>query len=329
VIWGKIAAERLKVIEEQQKEIEALKLLVKELYEKIARLEKNSTNSSKPPSSDITKPPKEEGHEGQKRTAGAQMGHKKHDRPPFSPEQIDKTIVHELSQCPCRGGRLKPAKENAETRRQIELVSKPYQITENRYNLYWCEDCQAYHTAEIAQAERNLFGPKLMAVTAYLKGRGHMSYTTIQAALKDILGIKVSTGFLANQIRQVSGTLKKPYEEAAGQLAGTEQPHIDETGWKERGKLEWVWVFRGALVTVFTIAGKRGSEVLERVPGKGYEGIVSCDFWGAYKKYATKRARSGRIKPYRPRSDAAGTWGYEQYLHARGDRKKSKKIPGS
>jgi ppGpp synthetase/RelA/SpoT-type nucleotidyltranferase len=56
-----------------------------------------------------------------------------------------------------------------------------------------------------------------MAVTAYLKGRGHMSYTTIQATLKDMLGIKVSTGFLANQIRQVSQTLKKPCEEAAGQ----------------------------------------------------------------------------------------------------------------
>jgi uncharacterized coiled-coil protein SlyX len=53
VIWEKVAADRLKVIEEQQKEIEALKLLVKELTERITRLEKNSTNSSKPPSSDI------------------------------------------------------------------------------------------------------------------------------------------------------------------------------------------------------------------------------------------------------------------------------------
>jgi hypothetical protein len=40
VIWEKIAADRLKVIEEQQNEIEALKRLVKELTEKIARLEK-------------------------------------------------------------------------------------------------------------------------------------------------------------------------------------------------------------------------------------------------------------------------------------------------
>jgi transposase len=290
MIWEKIAAERLKVIEEQRKEIEALKLLVKELSEKIARLEKNSTNSSKPPSSDITKPPKEAGESGQKRKQGAQKGHKKHERPPFPPEQIDHTIVHELSHCPCCGGQLKPVKENAETRQHIELVAKPYQITEHQYNQYWCEDCQGYHTAPIAETERNLFGPKLMAVTAYLKGRGHLSYTTLQAVMKDILGITVSRGFLAKQVEQVSETLKKPYEAMAEQLPEAEHLHIDETGWKERGKLEWVWAFRAALVTVFKIAGKRGSEVLEEVLGNGYEGIVSCDFWGAYKKYAAKTA---------------------------------------
>ncbi|MDR2435346.1 MAG: DUF6444 domain-containing protein [Treponema sp.] len=109
-------------MEEQQKEIEALKRLVKELSEKIARLEKNSTNSSKPPSSDITKPPKEKGD---------QKGHKKHERPPFLPEHIDHIIVLELSPCPCCGGQLNMVKEDAETRQQIELVTKPYQITEH------------------------------------------------------------------------------------------------------------------------------------------------------------------------------------------------------
>ena len=290
MIWGKIAADRLKIIEAQQKEIEALKHLVKELSDKIARLEKNSTNSSKPPSSDITKPLKKEGVEGVKRTQGAQKGHKKHERPPFSPEHIDKTIVHELSRCPCCGGRLRLVKENAETRQQIELVTKPYQITENQYNLYWCETCQSYHTAPITEADRNLFGPRLMAMTAYLKGRGHMSYSSVQAVLKDIMGIKVSTGFLAKQVEQVSETLKKPYEELVEQLPEAEHLHVDETGWKKSGKLEWVWVFRGALATVFKIAGKRGSEVLETVLGKGYAGILSSDFWGAYKKYATQIA---------------------------------------
>ena len=290
MIWEKIAADRLKVIESQQKEIEALKHLVKELSEKIARLEKNSTNSSTPPSSDITKPPKKEGAEGVKRTPGAQKGHTKHERPLFPPEEVDNTIVHEVSRCPCCGSRLEMTKEQGETRQQIELVTKPYQITEHHYPVYWSEACQVYHTAPIAEGDRNLFGRKLTAVTAYLKGRGHMSYTTIQAVLEDIIGIKVSTGFLVNQIKQVSEALKEPYEKLAGQIPEAEHVHVDETGWKERGKQEWVWVFRGAQVTVFKIAVSRGSEVLETVMGKGYEGIVCSDFWGAYRKYAAQIA---------------------------------------
>ncbi|MDR2743284.1 MAG: DUF6444 domain-containing protein [Treponema sp.] len=130
MIWGKIAADRLTVIEARQKEIKALKQLVKALSEKIVRLEKNSTNSSRTPSSDILKPAEKGGEEGEKRKQGAQKGHKKHKRPPFLPEQIDKIIV-------------------AETRQQVELV------TEHQYNRYWYKECQPYHTAQIAETDRN------------------------------------------------------------------------------------------------------------------------------------------------------------------------------
>jgi hypothetical protein len=109
----------------------------------LSNLEKNSTNSSKPPLSDIFKAAKpEEVANGQKRKQGAQKGHKKHERTPFPPEQIDKTIVHQLPQCPHCGGKLELVKENAESHQQIELVTKPYEITEHHYNLYWSEAYQ-------------------------------------------------------------------------------------------------------------------------------------------------------------------------------------------
>jgi hypothetical protein len=61
----------------------------------------------------------------------------------------------------------------------------------HHYNLYWCEDCQGYHTAPVVRADKNLFRPKLMTVTAYLKGRGHLSYMTLQAVMKDIPEIRI------------------------------------------------------------------------------------------------------------------------------------------
>lgn len=59
------------------------------LKEKIARLEKNLSNSSKPPSSDIVKPKKiVRKVSRKKRKRGGQYGHKKFSPQPFEPEQV-------------------------------------------------------------------------------------------------------------------------------------------------------------------------------------------------------------------------------------------------
>jgi len=62
---------------------------IAELEAEIARLKKNSSNSHKPPSSDIVKPPKPPAPDGKKRPIGGQPGHEKHNRAPVPPEKVD------------------------------------------------------------------------------------------------------------------------------------------------------------------------------------------------------------------------------------------------
>lgn len=72
-------------------ELASSKAEVAKLREELAAARKNSTTSSKPPSSDIVKPPSlvgDEESEEPKRKIGGQPGHPKHDRQPFSPEEI-------------------------------------------------------------------------------------------------------------------------------------------------------------------------------------------------------------------------------------------------
>jgi hypothetical protein len=71
-----------------QQRIADLEKKVAELTATVARLLKNSSDSSKPPSSDIVKPPKPSGPKGGKCRIGGQQGHPRHQRPPFTPEQI-------------------------------------------------------------------------------------------------------------------------------------------------------------------------------------------------------------------------------------------------
>ncbi len=78
--------------------VAALKAEVTRLAELVAKLSKNSWNSSKPPSSDIVKPSKSANSRKKKRKIGGQPGHAKHERPPFSREEIER--VHYQTGCP-------------------------------------------------------------------------------------------------------------------------------------------------------------------------------------------------------------------------------------
>jgi hypothetical protein len=70
-------------------QVAALTAQVAELTTALARARKNSSNSSKPPSSDITKPPKPPAPGGGKRHPGGQPGHPRHERTPFAPDRIE------------------------------------------------------------------------------------------------------------------------------------------------------------------------------------------------------------------------------------------------
>jgi hypothetical protein len=74
------------------------------LREEIDRLKKDSSNSSKPPSSDIVKPKKSVIHVGRrKRKRGGQQGHRKITRQPFGPDQVDEVIEYEFKDKDAQG----------------------------------------------------------------------------------------------------------------------------------------------------------------------------------------------------------------------------------
>ncbi len=138
-----------------------------DLETELAKARKNSSTSSKPPSSDIVKPPKSPstGSQG-KRKIGGQPGHAKHERPPFPPEAVNETRVHTLEACPDCGGPLRPAPNDPRVIQQVEILETPIEITEHRGPAYWCKGCQRVHYAPLPlEVETGgLVGPRLTAL---------------------------------------------------------------------------------------------------------------------------------------------------------------------
>jgi len=173
-------------IEQLIAENKSLKETIKALKETIARLEKTSRNSSKPPSSDIVKPPKARASGRRNRKRGGQPGHAKYERTPFPPEQIDRTQRYELSTRQAAG--LKPLNE-WHVVQQIELKEHPFWIVEYRARKYLDPVTGRIVIAPLPPegVRGGLVGPRLSALVAYQKSACHMSYTTIQTFLKGLL----------------------------------------------------------------------------------------------------------------------------------------------
>ena len=95
----------------------------------------------------------------------------------------------------------------------------------------------------------------------------------------------ISRGQLRKVLAKVSDSLLDPYEQLLALLPHEDRLNVDETGHKDNGKRLWTWCFRASLYTVFKISPSRGSEVLLEVLGEEFNGLLGCDYFGAYRKY--------------------------------------------
>jgi transposase len=284
-------------VAQQDAEIALLRSQLAQAMERITQLErqlaaarKDSSTSSKPPSSDLVKPPKTTRKDGQKRKRGGQPGHEQHLRCEFPPQAIDHVIPYTLDCCPDCGGTLRLFEHPADVLQQVEITATPTIVTEHQGLAYWCRHCRKLHCASLPETvqKAGLFGPRLTALVAFMKGVCHASFSTIRKFLRDVVGVTVSRGYLVKVIAKVSASLAGAYSELYQRLPGEASLNVDETGHKENREKFWTWCFRAQCYTLFHIDKSRGSEVLIEVLGTEFNGVLGCDYFSAYRKYMRK-----------------------------------------
>ncbi len=267
-------------VESQQKEIKILE-------SKVIKLSKNSSTSSKPPSSDIIKPKTSKKKKGGKCKAGGQPGHPKHERALFPQEQIDDFFSYRYGSCPECNGEVTLSDAKPRIIQQMEIVNVPIIKQEHCSYPVWCENCQKIHYKPIPPSivKEGLFKERITALVAYMKCVCHASFSTIRKFIRDVLGEEVSRGYLRKIIEKVSESLEGSYNELLERLPLETVLNIDETGHKEKGDRFWTWVFKAELYVLFKIDKSRGSKVLIDVLGEDFNGVLCCDYFSAYRKY--------------------------------------------
>jgi transposase len=251
----------------------ALKARVAELE---ARLGQNSTNSSKPPSSDPPAvkraPPKAKS--GKK--AGGQPGHPKHERALLDrPDHIRDCKPAACRRCarPLAGDDPEPLRHQV-----TELPPVAPVVTEYRRHRLTCPGCGATTCGDLPAGVAGQDGPRLRAACALLTGAFRLSKAKAARLLTDLFGVPLCAAQVCATEAAVGDQLQ-PAVDALLTAARQHPANVDETG---MGTGRWLWVMVTAVATVFRIAGGRTKAAFLDLVGAAYRHVVTSDRYASY-----------------------------------------------
>jgi transposase len=248
------------------------------------RVNRNSHNSSKPPSSDGPDvPTKPRQRAKSKRKRGAQPGHKGTTRKLVPIEQVKDS--HDIKPEVCRRCGHTLAGEDPEPyRHQVtEIPPVVAEVVEYRLHTLSCPECGVETRAEVPLGvPRGAFGPRLQAMVSLLTGHYHLSKRDTAEVMGDFFRADICVGSVPALEQRTSEAVSAPVEEAREYVKEQPAVHMDETGWREANKKAWLWVAATSLVTAFLIRCSRGGQVAREMLGETFRGILNSDRWSAY-----------------------------------------------
>ncbi len=202
------------------------------------------------------------------------------------PEKVNKIVEHRAETCAhCRSALKHRGPEQAPLveRHQVwELPEIQAVITEHWLLPVWCPHCQTWVQPDLpAEVGRGAFGPRLPAWVAILTGRFRHSRRQVGELWRQLCGLRLSRGSIQSLCEETSEALPILDREAKEAVARAERAHLDETGWKEKGKRHWLWVAATKPATVFLVSGSRSRKALPELIGESFQGIVPSDRWGS------------------------------------------------
>jgi len=261
------------------------------LSELRARVDRNSRNSSKPPSSDgYAKPSVSKDRSLRRRSGrkpGGQSGHQGHHLE--RREDPDRAVLHTVDVCECcgRGLSATPIVES-QSRQVFDLPEMPsLECIEHWIQKRRCE-CGHLNSSSFPAGVTapTCYGPRIRALGIYLVSYQHVPFERAAEILTDWARAPISVATLQTFLAQGADGLDGFLEEIRAQLAGARVAHFDETGGRIEGRLGWIHSASTETLTLLVAHRKRGVEAMRDagVLG-GFRGVAVHDGWAPYRRF--------------------------------------------
>jgi len=266
-----------------QKQKQHLQQLEHQLADAHAKLGTNSTNSSLPPSSDRfhskRRPPPAPGQPRKK--SGGQPGHRKYQRLLVHADQVRQTIPCKPTTCR-RCGRSLAGNDPSPLRHQVaELPVVVPDVVEYQLHRLICPCCHTSTCGKLPPEVQGNFGPRLEATLALLAGQYRLGFRPVRSLAADLWHLSISTGMVSKLRQRKAEALEVPWLQVALYVR-TQNVNIDETSWREGKKKAYLWSAVTPWAALFYIAKGRTAQIAQKLLGKDYPGVATCDRLKSY-----------------------------------------------
>ena len=255
-----------------------------------ARLAQNSTNSSRPPSSDgLQKKPAMPRKKGGKR--GGQKGHK--GKTLEQSKSPDKIVNLSPVECGCGQDLSSEEKTDIECRQLFDLPEPKLEVIEYRKQGCTCPKCGAHNVGIFPDHIRSRvqYGNGVRAFVSLLNVYYKVPYKKISQLFADLYGYGINESTIVSAVKRCYEQLQSSEQVIGEKLLASKLAHFDETGIRCEGKLHWLHVCCTAMFTYLFVHAKRGGKALADSMSifSDFQGWVVHDCWTSYFSFSKKK----------------------------------------
>ncbi|MDI6773733.1 MAG: IS66 family transposase, partial [bacterium] len=230
---------------------------------------------------------------GSPKRPGRAAGHPGACRPRPGPEDCDRTVPVAPGVCEnCGGEDCRPT--GTEVVYPVEGIR--FEREEVGYLLQegLCPCCGHRQFAHLPEelGPRPKIDVPTQALALTLRNEIGLSFGKI-TALFGFAGLSITKGGLVQMMRRTRQRLLPARVEIQERLRSSPFAHLDETGARHCGRGSYLWLACTSELSFFEHGPGRGAEVIVRILGPDYAGILVVDFYGAYVRYVNELATGG------------------------------------